>query len=350
MIAGRRALVASLALLGSLSLGDSCDAPAPLRIFAPAADATVTHGPLRIELDFIATADASTLEVLLNGSDITAWFALEPESGGRIRAVADFVWEPDLVLAGENALYAQLRNGVHAELVGFQTEGDPWADSVVAHTPGSGGGFGQSFLPGVVLGPPHGSGLYQGSLDVLSLGLSGSLVLGFTNNVIVDGEGVDLTVFENSFLRLNGLVTQPPFSEPGRVSVSQDGVTWYAFPCALVSGEAPYHPGCAGIYPVLANGADPEAPHGSIPSDVPIQDLIGQNALTLPVPPGSGGDSFDLADVGLTWARFLRIEAASFVGGPVGPDNAGFDVDAAAAVRSAPATDANDNGIPDAVE
>jgi len=134
------------------------------------------------------------------------------------------------------------------------------------------------------------------------------------------------------------------------VSVSQDGVTWSTFPCALVSGEAPYHPGCAGIYPVLANGNDPGTPHASIPSDVPIQNLIGQNALTLPAPPGSGGDSFDLADVGLAWARYVRIEAASFVGGPVGADNAGFDVDAVAAVRSAPATDANSNGVPDAVE
>jgi len=350
MITSRRAMVVSLALLGSASLGDSCDQPAPLRIFQPASNGTVSYGPLHLEVEFLTTANASTLEVLLNGTDITAYFVLEPQVNGRTLAVADFVWEPDLVLPGENSLFAELQNGVHSTLIGFQTEGDPFADAVVAYTPGSGGGFGQSFLPGVVLGPPHGSGLYQGSLDVLSLGLSGSLLLEFTDNVIYDGDGVDLTVFENPFLRLVGLVTQPPFSEPGRVSVSQDGVSWHAFPCALASEQAPYHPGCAGIYPVLADGDDPEAPHASIPSDTPIQSLVGQNALTLPAPPGSGGDSFDLAGVGLGWARFVRIEAAAFVSGPVGPDNAGFDVDAVAAVHSAPATDANQNGVPDALE
>jgi hypothetical protein len=350
MISQRRALVASLALLGSLSLGDACDGPAPLRILTPSADGEVTHGPLHLELDFVATAKPETLEVYLNDVEITDLFVLEPPVDGRIRAVADFVWEPGLVLPGANGLYAQLRGGIHVDWIGFETTGDPFADAVVSTTLGSGGGFGQTLMPGVVLGPPRGSGLYQGSLDVLSLGLSGSIVLAFTNNVIVDGEGADLTVFENSFLRLVGLVTQPPFSEPGRVSVSQDGVTWSTFPCALASGEAPYHPGCAGIYPTLADGTDANAPHGSIPSDIPIQNLIGQNALTLPAPPGSGGDSFDLADVGLPWARYVRIESAAFVDGPSGPDNAGFDVDAVAAVRSAPATDANSNGVPDAVE
>lgn len=346
----RRAWVASLALLGSLSLGDACDGPAPLRILEPRAGESVSYGPLRLELDFAAKAGPETLEVFLNDTDISERFVLEPPVNGRIRAVADFVWEPGLVENGANGLYAQLRGGGHQDWIGFETQGDPFADAVVAWSIGSGGGFGLSLLPDVVLGPPQGSGLYQGSLDALSLGLSGSLVLAFTDNVIVDGEGVDLTVFENSFLRLVGLVTQPPFSEPGRVSVSQDGVVWHAFPCALVSGEAPYHPGCAGIYPVLANGSQPQAPHASLPSTTPIEALVGQNALTLPAPPGAGGDSFDLAVVGLAWARYVKIESAAFVGGVVGADNAGFDVDAVAAVRSAPATDADQNGVPDAVE
>jgi hypothetical protein len=348
----RRAMLLALMLAGAASLGDSCDGPAPLRIFSPASNGQVTYGPLRIELDFLAQAGPETLLVILNGVDITDLFDLAPAPGGRMLAVADFVWDPalGLVQPGANSLYAELRGGVHAQLIGFDAVGEPFADALVSLTPGSGGGFGQSLLPGIVLGPPRGSGLYQGSLDAVSLGLSGSIVLQFTNNVVVDGPGVDLTVFENSFLRLSGLVTQPPFSEPGRVSVSQNGVTWYSFPCNLVAGEAPYHPGCAGVYPVLANAGDPATPHAGIPSDTPIQSLVGQNALTLPVPPGSGGDSFDLAQVGLAWARYVRIESASFVGGPVGADNAGFDLDALAAVRSAPATDANANGIPDAVE
>ena len=54
--------------------------------------------------------------------------------------------------------------------------------------------------------------------------------------------------------------------------------------------------------------------------------------------------------MGLGWARYVRIEAADHVSGPFGPDNAGFDLDAVSAVNSLPATDANGNGIPDAVE
>ncbi len=74
------------------------------------------------------------------------------------------------------------------------------------------------------------------------------------------------------------------------------------------------------------------------------------SALSLPVVGGAGGDAFDLSDVGLSWARYVRIEAAGFIDGPDGPDNAGFDLDALAAVHSVPATDADENGIPDAVE
>jgi len=134
------------------------------------------------------------------------------------------------------------------------------------------------------------------------------------------------------------------------VSVSQDGVVWYTFPCALDLGEAPYHPGCAGVYPVLTDG-EAGTPHASVPTLAPpIEDLVGVSVIGLPVPEGSGGDSFDLADVGLSWARFVRVEAAGFVDGPSGPDNAAFDLDGMAAVHSAPATDDDDDGIPDAVE
>ena len=42
--------------------------------------------------------------------------------------------------------------------------------------------------------------------------------------------------------------------------------------------------------------------------------------------------------------------ATHLVVGVVGPNNAGFDVDAVAAVNSAAATDEDENGIPDAVE
>jgi hypothetical protein len=306
--------------------------------------------PLAISLDMADGVNPATLQVTLNGTDITGSFSIfDPPEGRTLAELVDF-WDPAVVLEGENALAVSVNvSGVPLtrDRV-FHTEGDPYADVVDDFVAGSGAGYGQQSW---VLGAPRGAGVFQGSLDVLSLGLGGVVVLEFVDNVAVDGPGVDFTVFENSFLGVSaGLLSEPPFSEPGRVAVSQDGSSWTSFGCDLDPGQAPYHAGCAGVYPVLSDDGDPATPHASIPTETPIQDLVGLDVIEFPYPDGSGGDSFDLADLGLGWIRFVRIEAAGFVDGPTGPDNAGFDLDAVAAVNSAPATDANGNGIPDAVE
>jgi hypothetical protein len=227
---------------------------------------------------------------------------------------------------------------------------EPFADAVVSHTIGTGGGaipMG-SALPGVVLGPPRGGGAFLGTTDTLSLGLGGSIVLAFTDNVVIDGPGSDLTVFENPFL-IRGVTTQPPYAEPGTVSVSADGVHWVSFPCAV--DAPPYYPGCAGVYPVFANADDPAAPSPLVPSATPIADLVGVPVDTFTPPPGSGGDSFDLALVGLHAARFLRIDASQI--DPRLAGLSGFDLDAVAAVNSldtAGLPDADADGIPDAAD
>src|SRR5207247_10463624 len=87
-------------------------------------------------------------------------------------------------------------------------------------------------LPGVVLGGPRGAGAFAGSTDTFSLGLGGSIVLEFTDNVVVDGPGPDFTVFENPFL-VRGTTTQAPYAEPRTVAVSADGLHLATFPCAL---------------------------------------------------------------------------------------------------------------------
>ncbi len=349
----RRRLVAAVALVAWLSLGaSSCTEIAWIRVQHPTVLGTQTWAPIDIAIDFDAAAPTGTLQVLLNGNDVTGLFTIDPPSNGRVVAWADFVWD-GYVLPGTNVIEARIDDaqGTVVATRSFETTGDPYADAVTSYTIGTNGGFNVGFLPGVVTGPPSGAGLFAGSLDVFSLGLSGEIVVEFVDNAVADGPGVDFTVFENSFLEIGaGLVTAPPFTDPGRVSVSQDGTTWFAFPCNLVIGESPYHPGCAGIYPVLSDGTA-GTPHASIPTtEPPIEDLVGVSAVTLPVPEGAGGDSFDLADVGLGWARYVKVEAASFVDGPVGASNAGFDLDAVAAVNSVPATDTNMNGIPDAVE
>jgi len=225
---------------------------------------------------------------------------------------------------------------------------DPFADAVVSHQIGTGGGAGESALPGIVLGPPRGGGAFQGSTDTLSLGLGGSIVLAFTDNVIVDGPGADFTVFENAFLT-RGLNTGGPFAEPATVSVSADGVHFVAFPCR--ADEMPYYPGCAGVYPVFADARDPNAPSPLVPTTTPIADLVGVPVDGFTPPPGSGGDSFDLAAVGLAMARFVRIDASDLKPGLAGLS--GFDLDAIAAVHSietAGLPDTDGDGVPDAAD
>jgi hypothetical protein len=181
---------------------------------------------------------------------------------------------------------------------------DGYATHVVDVAYGPDAGFGQDAMPDVVLGPPHGGGATQGSLDVVALGNGGSITLGLGAQRIVDGPGPDFTVFENVFYA--GGDTSAPFAEIAEVQVSDDGETWTAFPCTAI--ELPYE-GCAGWHPTYAGPGDDEAdPHD---------------------PAVSGGDSFDLATLGLTEARFVRIVDRADLTGFRGS----FDLDAVALVH-----------------
>lgn len=187
------------------------------------------------------------------------------------------------------------------------SEEAPYADKVVSYLAGPGGGINEDKLPGIVLGPPKGAGIRQGSTDTFSLGQKGEIVLEFEDYIIFDGPGPDVTVFENAFF-LGGNPAYA-FAELGIVGVSEDGVTFYDFDCDT---EAPSYAGCAGVHPVLAN------------PDV--------NTIDPTDPSVSGGDSFDLKDVGLQTARFVRIRDAD-AGAPYGPRTSGFDLDAVAIVH-----------------
>ncbi|MCI0347432.1 MAG: thrombospondin type 3 repeat-containing protein, partial [Chloroflexi bacterium] len=233
-------------------------------------------------------------------------------------------------------------------LIAGVARADPYLDAVVSWQIGTGGGGRAADLPGVVLGPPRGSGPFTGSLDTFSLGLGGQIVVEFRDNVVHDGPGPDFTVFENAFL-VSGLTTLPPFAEPSTVSVSADGVTWATFPCA--SDQPPFYPGCAGVYPVFANADDPGAPSPLVPSAAPIASLVDQDIDTFVPPLGSGGDPFDLAAVGMTAIRFVRIDAGQSIFGS--QQLAGFDLDAAAGVHSldtAGLPDGDGDGIVDAAD
>jgi len=178
------------------------------------------------------------------------------------------------------------------------------ASCVQSFTPGDGAGFGQDDYPDVIYGDPKGGGSHAGSTDVLSLGKGGTIVVGFGSTGIANGEGADFLVFENAFFI--GDNPDKPFKELGEVSVSDDGDTWSTFACS--SAAYPYT-GCAGWNPVYA-GADP--------------------AISAYDPAAAGGDAFDLADVGLEHARFVRIHDISNLGAG---GNAGFDLDAVTLVH-----------------
>ena len=152
--------------------------------------------------------------------------------------------------------------------------------------------------------------------------------MAFTDNRIVDGPGPDFTVFENPF-NAPGLGI---FTEVGVVAASADGVTFVEFPHGAVEATSP---GSRAASPVYAN---PDT------NDIDPRD-----------PGVSGGDQFDLATIGLTSARYLRITdpgaAIDDVGNHFptpGPGKSGFDLDAVVALHSentcAACCDADGNG------
>lgn len=173
----------------------------------------------------------------------------------------------------------------------------PYARHLESFEAGEGAGHGQSQLPDIVLGPPG------SPTDALSLGSGGTIVLDFRDRVLVDGEGADFVVFENPFetpLEDDGI-----WEELGEVSVSEDGANWTTFRCDPAPSEDGEWPGCAGWQPVA--DYDPRAV-------VPIDPEI------------TGGDAFDLAEVGVERARYVRIRDLSEE--PNHANAAGFDLNA----------------------
>lgn len=194
---------------------------------------------------------------------------------------------------------------------------DRFATKVVSFTPGDCAGFGLPAMPNVVLGPPVGGGSFAGGLDVITLGTSGEIVLGFGDNAIVDGPGADFLVFENAFWA--GDNPEHPVADLGEVAVSEDGVTWKVFPCdaALPGASTSSHGKCAGWKPVYS------APDNGIsPVDAAR----------------AGGEVYDLAELGMTTARFIRVRDLGTGTCPTNPaaraNTVGFDLDAVAIVNA----------------
>lgn len=180
-------------------------------------------------------------------------------------------------------------------------------DTVYSFTPGTGQNSGQDakYFPANIFGLPSTIGGRSVPVvtpdQVCSIGLNGVLIVGFKNGMLLDREGPDFTIFENAFYHASlGRI----YAEPAAIAVSRDGVTFVEFPFDSLSLA-----GCAGVNPTYGD-ADPCTP------------------------PASGGDSFDLATIGMDSVRYIRIRDVTSIvkdnrAHPLwDPTLSGFDLDA----------------------
>lgn len=219
--------------------------------------------------------------------------------------------------------------------------------------------YGAPNVPGIVVGPPGESTPTTGSTTVASLGIGGSMTWRLDDAWIEDRPGADFIVFENVFFQ-----GPPPtaadepyavFHEIAFVEVSEDGATWHRFPHdagALAEAserqtiDGPLRErlgGLAGITPTFTG-------NWTVPDQLGVFDPAGIGGIS-----GAGGDAFDLADVGLARARFVRLVDTGAGNGFAGAAE-GFDVDALVVVHGRPAAlaagvpDADGDGLPDLAE
>lgn len=204
-----------------------------------------------------------------------------------------------------------------------------FASQVVSYTSGSNAapGYGD---PNTALGSPArttGSGPFDGDVtpfnapyaasDVVSIGAGGSLVVRFDHPVsdaAANPYGVDLLLFGNAFLGLDfgtGLADGTLiFTEPGLISVSQDGVTWFDVPGLTADGS---------LFPTLAyqNPPGPFDFGGTVPTSytravnpaLSAADFAGLTTAQIAALYGGsgGGTGIDLAPLGLPWIEYVRV-------------------------------------------
>ncbi|MFP4369542.1 MAG: hypothetical protein ACLFR2_08175 [Candidatus Kapaibacterium sp.] len=196
-------------------------------------------------------------------------------------------------------------------------------DTVISFTPGTGQSAGQAdeYFPENIFGLPSRSSTENtpetSPGEICSIGLGGEIILSIRDNIIIDGPGPDFTIFENSFKNpINGKI----YAEPAKIAVSPDGSEWYEFPFDSLTLE-----GCAGTKPTYGS-ADPYDP------------LV------------SGGNSFDLADIGVGEIKYIKITDISSIilDNPQHPyydfTISGFDLDAVLAINTQQAVSVRDPG------
>jgi hypothetical protein len=187
--------------------------------------------------------------------------------------------------------------------------------------------------------------------QVVKIGFGGHLILRFSHKVADDEHnpyGVDFIIFGNAFQRIGGGVNweyQDPamvtinsddvYAEPGIVSVSQDGVTWYAY-------DDPNLPKADTFAPTLGRIYDPNSAVDVYPGwdnqwwagvtnpTIPLapnltpSDFVGKTVAEVCALYGAsaGGTGFDLQDLapadyaalavdeqtGRKWIQYVKVE------------------------------------------
>jgi hypothetical protein len=154
------------------------------------------------------------------------------------------------------------------------------ADTVLKFIPGNGLPHGQNSpnFPKNIFGIPSKTAseftAETREEEICSLNFGGEIIIGFKNAVIIDAPGPDFTIFENTF---KSPIPPHIFAEPAKVAVSRDGITFKEFPFDSLTLQ-----GCAGLTPTFGN----------------------KNPFN---PAESGGDNFDLADIGMDSIQFIKI-------------------------------------------
>lgn len=301
--------------------------------------------------------------------------------GLELCALADGAWEAMSLNGGGEAL----RPGLPAAALHY-----PFAASVVSYVKGTGSYYdwlsGDPFSDSsTALGRPTvdttGDDWYIAedepvpvvavypafrSFEMVMIGSGGSLTLAFDHRVYDNPDnpyGLDFIVFGNSFQVIgggNGWTNGDPtqtrnggsaFVEKGKVSVSQDGATWYAFPSGTTDkGADDFAPTLGRVYDTNAvasalgewNAWWGGATDPTLPVD---PSLAPSNWLQMTVAEiseryrgGAGGTGFDIGGLALAvdsangrkWIKYVRVERS----GAVNPE-----VDAVADVSPAPPYD-----------
>lgn len=237
------------------------------------------------------------------------------------------------------------------------------ATQVVSYAAGTGAGVSYQ-NPNSALGAPTlmtGAGVDPGAVtpfrpafmpaEIVSVGRGGHLVLAFDGPVFDDARnafGVDLIVYGNSFfsdLAYPGGLVGFHFEEGGSIDVSADGVAWHTVSGAADGGLPTMAYVDAGPYQVGA-GSEPADPARPVNPAVTALSLLGTDypGVVDAYNGGCGGTRIDLAEVGLSMARFVRVRAA--VDAPQVPE-----VDALVAVRHEfAAADLNGDGWVDGAD